>query len=119
MNILNVILFTTMPPTLQAINLPATAMLGIVMSSRLVLNIRTKATDVSDDDMSAMKTTQFNTGMPLGYSGTSTAATAYQTHDCTSQDLESGTKSAEKVVITTSKDSQSTEKVIMAYNGVN
>ncbi|PCH42153.1 hypothetical protein WOLCODRAFT_163561 [Wolfiporia cocos MD-104 SS10] len=40
MNLLNVILFTTMPPALQAINLPATLMLNIVMACRLVLNVR-------------------------------------------------------------------------------
>lgn len=40
MNLLNVILFVTQSPTLQAINLPATLMLNIIMSCRLVLNLR-------------------------------------------------------------------------------
>ncbi|KAF8643352.1 hypothetical protein AX16_009081 [Volvariella volvacea WC 439] len=40
MNFLNVILFVTQNETLQAINLPATLMLTIIMSCRLVLNMR-------------------------------------------------------------------------------
>lgn len=40
MNLINVVLFVTQSPTLQAINLPATLMLNIIMSCRLVLNLR-------------------------------------------------------------------------------
>lgn len=60
MNLLNVVLFTTMPPALQAVNLPATAMLGIIMSCRLVLNVR-----VPTDQMGAgpsFRTTHIGTG---------------------------------------------------------
>jgi len=40
MNLINVILFVTQSTTLQAVNLPATLMLNIIMSCRLVLNLR-------------------------------------------------------------------------------
>lgn len=40
MNLINVILFVTQDTTLQAVNLPATLMLNIIMSCRLVLNLR-------------------------------------------------------------------------------
>lgn len=97
MNLLNVVLFTTMPPTLQAINLPATAMLGIVMSSRLILNIRNPQPQATGILTSAVKTTQFNTGFPAGYSSdVTTTMASYQVHDLTVPDLERGADSAEK-----------------------
>ena len=98
MNLLNVILFTTMPPTLQAINLPATTMLGIIMSSRLILNIRNQS---PQGPARAVKTTQFNTVAPPGaYSDASTTIGTYQMHELSSQDLERGTKkSADKVTV--------------------
>ncbi|TFK35973.1 hypothetical protein BDQ12DRAFT_737250 [Crucibulum laeve] len=40
MNVINVVLFVTQRPSLQAINLPSTLMLNIIMSCRLVLNLR-------------------------------------------------------------------------------
>ncbi|KAG6850647.1 hypothetical protein H0H93_010840, partial [Arthromyces matolae] len=40
MNLINVVLFVTQDETLQAINLPATLMLNIIMSCRLILNLR-------------------------------------------------------------------------------
>lgn len=99
MNLLNVVLFTTMPPTLQAINLPATAMLGIVMSSRLILNIRNPQPQATGILTSAVKTTQFNTGFPAGYSSdVTTTMASYQVHDLTVPDLERGADSTEKTV---------------------
>lgn len=104
MNVLNVILFTTMPPTLQAINLPATAMLGIVMSSRLVLNIRSPGRGEDESGVAVMKTTQFNTGIPVGYSdGTSTTMASYQVHDLSVTDVERGTESTDKVPMSSVK----------------
>ncbi|KAF8076748.1 hypothetical protein FPV67DRAFT_430605 [Lyophyllum atratum] len=46
MNLLTVVLFVTQSETLQAINLPATLMLNIIMSCRLVLNLRAPRTPV-------------------------------------------------------------------------
>ncbi|RDB20003.1 hypothetical protein Hypma_012882 [Hypsizygus marmoreus] len=40
MNLINVVLFVTQSPSLQAVNLPATLMLNIIMSCKLVLNLR-------------------------------------------------------------------------------
>ncbi|KAH0587977.1 hypothetical protein H2248_006722 [Termitomyces sp. 'cryptogamus'] len=40
MNLINVVLFVTQDETLQAINLPSTLMLNIIMSCRLILNLR-------------------------------------------------------------------------------
>ena len=98
MNLLNVILFTTMPPTLQAINLPATAMLGIIMSCRLILNIRNPVQKAVGHR--AVKTTQYNTGAPAGFSDASTTVASYQMHEFSSQDLEAGAKqSVDKVTM--------------------
>ncbi|RDB20004.1 hypothetical protein Hypma_012883 [Hypsizygus marmoreus] len=47
MNLVNVVLFVTQNTTLQAINLPATLMLNILMSCRLVLNLRASPTKVT------------------------------------------------------------------------
>ncbi|KAF5388050.1 hypothetical protein D9615_000702 [Tricholomella constricta] len=49
MNLVNVILFVTQNTTLQAANLPATLMLNVLMSCRLVLNLRASPTVVSSD----------------------------------------------------------------------
>lgn len=78
MNLLNLILFTTMPPTLQAVNLPATAMLGIVMSSRLVLNIRAP---LPAPRPSMFKTTEIHSGVPPPTAFTSSTIVSYQTHN--------------------------------------
>lgn len=40
MNLINVIIFLTQDSTLQAVNLPATLMLNIMLACRLVLNLR-------------------------------------------------------------------------------
>ena len=74
---MNVILFTTMPPSLQAVNLPATAMLSIVMSSRLILNIRTSSTPQPLAKDRLAKTTQYQTGMSeaVGHSHSQQATT--------------------------------------------
>lgn len=76
MNLLNVILFTTMPPTLQAINLPATAMLGIVMSCRLVLNVRGPMKNMNTGP--SYRTTHTGTGITLA---PSTTAASYAMRD--------------------------------------
>lgn len=76
MNLLNVILFTTMPPTLQAINLPATAMLGIVMSCRLVLNVRGPLKNMNTGP--SYRTTHTGTGITLA---PSTTAASYAMRD--------------------------------------
>ncbi|GLB34155.1 hypothetical protein LshimejAT787_0110390 [Lyophyllum shimeji] len=49
MNLVNVVLFVTQNTTLQAANLPATLMLNILMSCRLVLNLRGSKSVVSSD----------------------------------------------------------------------
>ncbi|KIP12148.1 hypothetical protein PHLGIDRAFT_98513 [Phlebiopsis gigantea 11061_1 CR5-6] len=90
MNLVNVILFATMPPTLQAINLPATTMLGIIMSSRLILNIRNPVQKASGHR--AVKTTQYNTTAAGGYSDASTTVASYHMHEFNSRDLEAGAK---------------------------
>lgn len=83
MNLLNVVLFTTMPPALQAVNLPATAMLSIIMCSRLVLNIRNPGQQTDNRRVAASKTTQYRTGMSttVDHSETATTMTTYQMHD--------------------------------------
>lgn len=40
MNLINVIIFVTQESSLQAVNLPATLMLNIILACRLVLNLR-------------------------------------------------------------------------------
>jgi len=49
MNLVNVVLFVTQNTTLQAANLPATLMLNVLMSCRLVLNLRGSKSVVSSD----------------------------------------------------------------------
>ncbi|KAG6866106.1 hypothetical protein C0991_008413 [Blastosporella zonata] len=55
MNLINVVLFVTQDETLQAINLPSTLMLNIIMSCRLILNLRKPRNVIASGNSAAAK----------------------------------------------------------------
>ncbi|TFK33082.1 hypothetical protein BDQ12DRAFT_739019 [Crucibulum laeve] len=66
MNLINVVLFVTQNPNLKVINIPSTSMLNVIMSCRLILNLREpRPTAIVDDQDSNPDSFQFERNMSM------------------------------------------------------
>ncbi|KAF8909731.1 hypothetical protein CPB84DRAFT_1765327 [Gymnopilus junonius] len=69
MNLTNVIIFLSVPPALRAVNLSATLVLEVILSCRLILNLRgAPSLSVSNSQVSQPKGSANNSKMPFNRS---------------------------------------------------